>query len=334
MAFVYNSIIFPEASSMIAAFDLDDTLIRPKSGNVFPRDYDDWVLISGVAKHLQTLFDNNYKIVVFTNQGGKNFDLELFEKKLQNIITQIGVPMQVFISTKDDIYRKPRTGMWNMLFDNNKMFIDMDSSFYIGDMAGIHGSDLKFARNIGIKFYADISMKLVTTIPKHPLSDQKHGKYVCKMSDSQEIVILVGPPASGKSSWCTQLDPKRYVICCQDTLVTKAKLLKLVEDSLKNGKSVVIDRKNEYLEDRMLFKKYNVPTRILYFNVPREISEHMCMYRQLTTGKIIPTIVYNKYYSKTKGLQIPGDDEAPTIIDFMIDDSIVVDTKLMYSYLL
>ena len=53
--------------SKIAAFDLDYTLICPKSGRRFPKDQDDWKLMfSNISNKLKKL--NGYSIVVFTNQ--------------------------------------------------------------------------------------------------------------------------------------------------------------------------------------------------------------------------------------------------------------------------
>ena len=56
-----------EGRAKIAAFDLDHTLIKPKSGRKFPKDYDDWVLLDGVKKKLTDLYEDDFKIVVFTN---------------------------------------------------------------------------------------------------------------------------------------------------------------------------------------------------------------------------------------------------------------------------
>src|SRR4051812_44453652 len=82
--------------SKIAAFDLDHTLIAPKSGRKFPKDTDDWMLLEGVKKKLNELYTNDYKIVVFTNQGSSSFILTEFIKKIEAIAESVGVPMHVF----------------------------------------------------------------------------------------------------------------------------------------------------------------------------------------------------------------------------------------------
>ena len=74
----------PLATKKVAAFDLDGTLIKTKSGNTFPRDRNDWkIWHSTVTQTLRTLHDegfvalnnrapiigNRYSIIIFTNQA-------------------------------------------------------------------------------------------------------------------------------------------------------------------------------------------------------------------------------------------------------------------------
>jgi bifunctional polynucleotide phosphatase/kinase len=55
----------------IASFDMDDTVITRKSGAKFPKDADDWILLNGkVAPKIKELYNDGYKIVIFTNQAG------------------------------------------------------------------------------------------------------------------------------------------------------------------------------------------------------------------------------------------------------------------------
>ena len=57
--------------SKIAAFDMDGCLIVPKSGAKFPKDSNDWKLLSNqVRSKLNMLHNDGYKIVIFTNQAG------------------------------------------------------------------------------------------------------------------------------------------------------------------------------------------------------------------------------------------------------------------------
>jgi bifunctional polynucleotide phosphatase/kinase len=60
-----------KASSKVAGFDMDGTLIKTKSGAVFPKNTGDWQLWSPkVVTKLQQLHADGFKIVIFTNQRG------------------------------------------------------------------------------------------------------------------------------------------------------------------------------------------------------------------------------------------------------------------------
>jgi len=313
-----------KASSLIAAFDLDYTLIKPKSGRKFPKDYEDWILLDDVKKKLNKLYDSGYKIVIFTNQAGSSFSIDEFTKKIKSISTLIDVPLQTFVATDYGYCRKPSVGMWWLLTLNNDE-IDMKKSFYVGDAAGrskdFSASDLKFALNLGLKFYTSVKMEMENNIiPIHPLEVaacfDKYLQDPIKQTDEQELILFVGPPASGKTSFAKKFPD--YVIACQDDLKTKAKVISVVKAALKEGHSVIVDRKNEYKDDRNIFielaKTYEVPVRIIWFDMPRDLSEHLCTYREIITGKHIPAIVFNKYYSATKGLELPTKEEGAEVI--------------------
>lgn len=97
---------------------MDGTIIVTQSGKVFPVDYKDWkISFPEVTKNIKELSQNGYKIVIFTNQGGiglNKVNEEPFKKKVENIIDIIKTPVQVFVATKSDKYRKPAPGMWNI----------------------------------------------------------------------------------------------------------------------------------------------------------------------------------------------------------------------------
>ena len=58
-------------SEKVIGFDMDDTLICPKSGRKFAINWEDWkFLMDNVPKKLKEYNDKGYKIVIFTNQNG------------------------------------------------------------------------------------------------------------------------------------------------------------------------------------------------------------------------------------------------------------------------
>lgn len=108
-----------KSSSKIAAFDMDGTLIKTKSGKVHPVDTNDWQLnFPQVASKLKEYLDKEYKLVIMSNQapiGNGRVKIADFKVKIENIVEKLNVPMQVYISTGKGFYRKPTTGMWKVL---------------------------------------------------------------------------------------------------------------------------------------------------------------------------------------------------------------------------
>lgn len=114
---------------------MDGTIITTVSGNVYPKDMNDWKLaFPSVVERLKMLRETQYKIVFFTNQGGigsGKVKIPNFKKKIESIARKIDLPIQVFISGKDDIYRKPRPGMWNYLVQKVCKFYLFESGYVV-----------------------------------------------------------------------------------------------------------------------------------------------------------------------------------------------------------
>lgn len=196
------------SSTRIAAYDLDGTLIRTVSGNVFPKHIDDWQLNYGsITTKLKHLHENGFKIVIFTNQAGVSLgktDINDFKKKLQTIISRLSVPVQAFVAVKHGKYRKPKTGMWDVLteYKNDGVEIDLTSSFFVGDAAGRpeqktpvkrrkdHSlADRLFAINVGLNFHT----------PEEHFLNEKKVKWIEPEFDPRKLdknVSVLMPPST------------------------------------------------------------------------------------------------------------------------------------------
>ncbi|CAN7069421.1 unnamed protein product [Brassica oleracea var. botrytis] len=173
----FETVIFLERddglndSEKIAAFDFDGCLAKTSVKIV---GADAWSLMyPSIPEKLQSLHSQGYKLVIFTNESNidrwKNKRQAAVDSKigrLNSFIKRVEVPIQVFIACgvassggKDDLYRKPKAGMWQLMKKhfNSGIEIDMDKSFYVGDAAGRKGdhsdADIKFAQANGLKFY-------------------------------------------------------------------------------------------------------------------------------------------------------------------------------------
>lgn len=324
-----------ENRAKIAAFDMDHTLIYPKSGAKFAKNRNDWAwLYPDVPKKLKELHDKEgYKVVIFTNQAGiekKNTSAKDITNKILDLQQELGFPLQAFVAAATDHYRKPNTTMWKYLeqHSNGGVAIDRKNSFYCGDAAGraknwkpnkpkdFNCSDRAFAFNIGVKFYtpeeyflkeeaADFAWDSVD--PEEMVRKYSKAPLAVKLvpKGKQELVLLVGPPASGKSTFYRRnfgQDPNYVWINC-DTLKTKDKCVKTAREALANGQSVVIDNTNpakavraEYLA---LAKDAGVTARCFYLQTPVELAHHLNFYREkLVAVRRVPDVAYNMYKSK------------------------------------
>lgn len=108
-----------KSSEKIAAFDMDGTLITPKSGKVYPIDISDWkIAFPTVAQKLKEQIELGFKVIILSNQapiGSGRVKIEDFKKKIENIVRKLDVPIQAYIATGKGFYRKPTTGMWKVL---------------------------------------------------------------------------------------------------------------------------------------------------------------------------------------------------------------------------
>uniref|UniRef100_A0A182MXB4 PNK FHA domain-containing protein n=1 Tax=Anopheles dirus TaxID=7168 RepID=A0A182MXB4_9DIPT len=276
------------ASEKIAAYDMDGTLIKTKSGNVFPKSIDDWqIAFPEVPGKLKSLHRNGFKLVIFTNQAGigkGKVRIEDFRQKIESLVRKLGVPMQVFISTGPGMYRKPRTGMWQTLCDrrNDGVPIDRARSFYVGDAAGRpelkkpvkrkkdHScADRLLALNVGISFHTPEQHFQNQPETDHWTRPEFDPKEICDAAEgaanvsllspagsrltgtAQEVIVMVGFPGSGKSHFVRQqLAPKGYEIVNRDTLGSWQRCVVQMETSLRQGKCVVIDNLNPDVESR------------------------------------------------------------------------------------
>lgn len=121
----------------------------------------------------------------------------------------------------------------------------------------------------------------------------------------KELVVLVGLPASGKSSVAKSVfESAGFFRANNDDMGSKAKSMKLAAAALAAGQSVVVDNTNPDLETRRewieLGKKHGVTHfRCFHFATPREVADHLNLLREMTVGrKRIPGVAFNSYVKR------------------------------------
>ncbi|XP_044250070.1 uncharacterized protein F21D5.5-like [Drosophila takahashii] len=310
------------ASEKIAGYDMDGTIIKTKSGWDFPEDIYDWqIIFPEVPEKLKSLHNNGFKICFFTNQRGiarGEIELDDFKVKIKQIVTELGVPIQVFIAIGDGFYRKPLTGMWQHLKSemNQGIEIQEDRCFFVGDAAGRpekdgevtkrredHSlADRLFAANIGLTFYTpevhflgqQVEEWIKPDFDPTSLQDQVtlfEPDDLTFKDHPCEMVIMVGLPGSGKSHFCaTFLQSLGYKIINAETLGSTRSWPVACKGFLRLGQSCVVDNTNIDVASRQKFlqvaSEMKVPCRCLVMNVPLAQVRHNLAFRELTDSGI------------------------------------------------
>ncbi|KAL7752293.1 DNA kinase/phosphatase Pnk1 [Sorochytrium milnesiophthora] len=313
-------------SIKVAAFDLDHSLIATKSGNKWPKDQHDWRFWGNgttVVRRLRQLDEEGYAVVIFTNQAGigkGQLKKEVFQGKVNAIVKVLDLPLWLMVATKPDWYRKPCPGMWEYFTREcvaDGCAVDLDASFFVGDAAGrpanwkpkqkkdFHDTDRKFAHNIGLPFHTPEEFFL--SEPVAPFELPKFHPSSLKDLPSHEVAAIERPEAQELVLMSTfahlHFAQHGYVAVNQDTLKTRDKCLKAVEEALKAGSSVVVDNTNPDIATRRLYldlaRPLQIPTRAIHLRTHVDVARHLNKLRSLTsTREQLPAIAFNSYYSR------------------------------------
>lgn len=225
------------------------------------------------------------------------------------------------------------------LDDNQRLRLSANS-FYCGDAAGrteasifrkrlypsskkdFSDTDRKFAHNLRLKFMTPEEFYLRDYIDETPwefsgldpneyldnIGSNTHAmKYVFKPR-KREMIVMVGPPGSGKSTFVKKyLEKHNYVVVNRDTHKTKNKCVAVTNTALVQGKSVVIDNTNYDIPSRMTYtllaKRHGYEhVRCIILQTDVALAKHLANVRHVYSGGTVPQIsnivynIYNKSY--------------------------------------
>ena len=215
---------------------------------------------------------------------------------------------------------------------NDDIAVDTERSFFVGNAAGRPAgwrtgakkdhadSDYKFALNIGCQF--DVpevffqgmvlgGLRAPVFQPREIFSATS-GIRAPEVSSSPELLVFVGRPGSGKSTYARRFFSGRgYEICNQDTLKTRDRCVKATKEALRAGRSVVVDNTNPDPETRKMYidlaRDFGYPSRCFYFTASEDLCLHNCAFREFrTAGPHIPGIAFRMY---AKRFREPHEDE-------------------------
>ncbi|PHH60716.1 hypothetical protein CDD81_1334 [Ophiocordyceps australis] len=314
----------------LAAFDLDSTLITTASGKKHASNAGDWKWWdSSVPGKLRELHHKQgYQVVILSNQGGLTLHFNSafkgpkasaqkrvsdFKQKCTAILSSLDLPTSIYAATANDMYRKPRDGMWREAckdYGMSESTLDIANSFFVGDAGGrtavastcpdgngsatsatkdFSCSDRNLAHNLGITYQTPEEYFLDEKprdfchgldFAAYPYKGDGHFEQVdFEKKDDCDVILFCGPPAAGKSTFFWRhLEPLGYERVNQDLLKSREKCLQVAKELLASKKSIAIDNTNADVETRALWvglaKKNKVPIRCLWFRTPLHLCEH------------------------------------------------------------
>ena len=293
----HESVFYHEPSTKqmnhkIAGFDLDWTLTYNEK-HLFAKEPDDIFIFPNRKHVLEKLMDDGYTIVIFTNQFAKSKkEKQKKVERMSTFITKLNLPLYVFVSTEKDNYRKPCIDMWTLF---KKIYTsEIKKVLYVGDALGrpqdFSDSDKLFGENINSEIKSPEDFFGISEIPT--------------FVDDKELIVFVGMPGSGKSSYYSK-HLKEHIHIEQDKIGSRPKLLKELDKSLLMGKSIVIDSTNPDQENRLEYyekaRKNGYTIKVLYFLINGTGFNKL-------REKPVPDIVYHIYFKK---LVPPNNENTP-----------------------
>jgi bifunctional polynucleotide phosphatase/kinase len=285
--------------SKVYLIDIDGTLVTSASGRRWASSASDWIFLGPVAATLDRLHREGWIVALITNQSDWKTSPDP-EVKITSILAALqeinGWTPWCLIATatrkeQGTLYRKPGRGLYDLLVEQLSPTTITEVRM-CGDAVGPSdpyppyrwaSSDFDFAKAVSATFVRPCDL-----FP--PCSS-------VSISASQEIILLMGNPGSGKSSLARDLVTKGYIHVEQDNMTSKAATKKAVITALAPGRSVVVDATHGSSTNRAPYLSLGFPVRVLWcirdgrpFNALRE--------------KPVPEVayaVYSKHFVRPEG---------------------------------
>ncbi|KAI0886601.1 PNK3P-domain-containing protein [Annulohypoxylon maeteangense] len=288
----------------VAAIDLNKTLIMSKSGTLHGNDETDWRWWDdSIPAKLQALALKKYTIIITSNQGRlTEFDgseapeAAPFKRKMEFIMRDLKIPVTLLVACANDIYRKPRPGLWSIIpkvTGNEGCVIDKAQSFVVGDAAGrendFSDSDVHWAMNAGVPFYTP-EVFFLGKDPE-PLGHKFHPEWYLNTNKEEEdlvnmvhfsslsMIILIGLPGAGKSTFYRRvLQDRGFTRRDARSYDSRESFVHAVDEAMTQGIPVVIDDLNIDIESRTTWismaAKHGISADAFCFMSPTNLCLH------------------------------------------------------------
>jgi len=285
----------------LAIFDFDWTIVKPKDGRKFPKDVHDWQYLRASVPEVIKKYAKDHQIVIMTDQS-KPWKVD----QIKAVLADLAIDYTAIIGVKP-ASQKPSTDLFNATFPR----FDKTKALYVGDAAGRKDDwsdkDRVFAERLGVAFHVPEDM--------FPLDEAKPLPKAVAPAKKQEVVIMVGYPASGKSTIAkTILEESGYHRVDGDSLKTAKAMVK---DAGKHvaTQSIVFDSTAGTKEKRAEFVKFatehKLPVRVFWVQTSIEESMERNKQRGAAGGNKVPDVVF---YVFRKNFETPEAEEGFTVV--------------------
>ena len=311
---------------VLFGFDLDHTIIRPQVGT-FYKGVTDWEFVPGMDGVLKTLSRVGV-VALFTNQGGvaagKTTIAEVVAR-IDAVMKKVGVEFLAFMALSPQ-YRKPSPMLFRELIYG--YMPEYTRGFYCGDASSeddFADTDYRFALNTGLDYIPVTAMPRVfmdahvgapavdtvtaeltphvlhTRLTRPPVREYIVPGAVIPVpnADTSILVITVGPPGCGKSTYAKSLGCLNlWTHISRDALGTAAKCVTALKRAIAHPR-VIIDATHPDVQSREPFIKIaraaGMHICAVVFTPPIEVAKYMNRVRAITGGNYVPDIAYGMF---------------------------------------
>jgi len=276
-------------------FDFIWTIVKPNEGRKIPLHKDDWTWLRSSVPIILLEISKKYQIVFLVDiNPHQKFMIDM----IKNVCFILELNIIVLIANQKK-YHKPNILLFESVFSS----FNKSESCVIANIGGsriLEGVDKDLASNIDVEFKTPEDI-----FPFDEIKEIK-GDYEDKMN--KEIVIMVGMPGSGKSTFC-QNNLSNYHLISGDTYKTQKKMIEQAEKYIKT-KSVIFDGTNGTIQKRKLYvdfaKNNHLYVKCIWINRPVEMAFEQIKRRKVEGGHYIPQRILTDYSEK---FEIPTEEE-------------------------
>ncbi len=237
--FVYIPTTIKKDAKKIWMFDVDGTILTSMKGSKIADE--DFILLGPIHKVFASLEADGAVVALVSNQQMWHEAAAKFER-LRILFPTV---IQAIATGKGSPFRKPSAAIYDLILSLGDLNVPGPKErHYVGDAVGPEAtyppyqwasSDTEFAAAVGAQFHEPLEL--------FPHSEEPKLR-------SRELILFVGNPGAGKSTLAAKFGAAGYAVINQDTLGTRARVLKAAKDAWAIGSSVIIDATNPSREKR------------------------------------------------------------------------------------